>query len=831
MKYTPFFVQINNEIDSLMRSTWIIRKQQYYLDFLNSVPNALSVIKKVNNTGESFFVEGHREFVDSFHISSMFQHLRNNPKLVAYMLYFAEKNHHRKLASYLTDTFVSTIYSHCYLDEDKVAVLDILDELMDIYSNFYEDVRKQIHSSYSSFRILYNHLCNESPDMKTFFKLVLYKPIMHVLAENTLYLDIDINRALHRFDARDREKHFGKENTSEFQENVSKYKKWILKMLQHFVANFVSSLRNNIFAFPRSLALLIIRIYTQLIQKLDFSQVYAICIDLIFYYVICPAIHHPDMYGLTELHINKIARFNLAQCATLIQTLALTKYEDLGPHLTEVYDLFDKDCLSFVIDHILGIFNNISLPPPIKSKCLPYFLISAEELKIFLQYIQSFLDNEDIAGDDPLKVHFDKLSMETIKFCLDLHVSRPVIDQRRMKINFQVVNVDLQQFFEIQEKDAYSVQDIESCYEVDGASSPVDQTQVYQFDNNDYNHKMIGMLSDKRFLSKMNEDHIEFSENLNAILNEVDEIFKKEINDDEAGSDNLETVPPFDFHAFLNKKGEFLRKESKEYPDDVSLVEPVKDNLSFFGTDTSDLLNYVTIGKFNFESFKTAEAIQPLVEIDDFDSMMLEAQITDTKNSAVAKELLIELDDIPRPFQATTSKSTEQLAVEKPKLLQTMSADTRPLTNRKRFLSLGNLKTIKDKVKLSLKDKVDFTPQKVAFNPVVDDCIQEPLVDINPDVPEKPDLRSFTEILNQYRMSKDVAISLDDNLNIGLDSETSGSSKSQSTDSTKNIKEKLRKLMRSINLSLVYQSYHFLNLASKNYFIMFLKVSGGALFN
>lgn len=71
-------------------------------------------------------------------------------------------------------------------------------------------------------------------------------------------------------------------------------------------------------------------------------QVSAICTDLVFTHFVCPAIVNPEPYGITDAPISYIARFNLIQVAKIVQTLAMTRYEEIDPKLLDLYSLFDK---------------------------------------------------------------------------------------------------------------------------------------------------------------------------------------------------------------------------------------------------------------------------------------------------------------------------------------------------------------------------------------------------------------------------------------------------------------------------------------------------------
>ncbi|GIY73054.1 GTPase-activating protein and VPS9 domain-containing protein 1, partial [Caerostris extrusa] len=61
----------------------------------------------------------------------------------------------------------------------------------------------------------------------------------------------------------------------------------------------------------------------------------------------------PESYGITDIPISYIARFNLMQVAQILQVLAMSKWEEIDPKLMDLYGKFEKDCMSSLLDLIL----------------------------------------------------------------------------------------------------------------------------------------------------------------------------------------------------------------------------------------------------------------------------------------------------------------------------------------------------------------------------------------------------------------------------------------------------------------------------------------------
>lgn len=65
------------------------------------------------------------------------------------------------------------------------------------------------------------------------------------------------------------------------------------------------------------------------------------------------AIVDPNPVGIIDTPISYIARSNLMQIAQILQVLALWKWEEIDPRLSDLYSRFDKDALSSVLEAML----------------------------------------------------------------------------------------------------------------------------------------------------------------------------------------------------------------------------------------------------------------------------------------------------------------------------------------------------------------------------------------------------------------------------------------------------------------------------------------------
>jgi len=93
--------------------------------------------------------------------------------------------------------------------------------------------------------------------------------------------------------------------------------------------------------------------------RFNFLQVSIMCTDLVFGSFICPVIVNPELFGITELFMSDIARFNLMQVAQIIQRLAMWQWQEVDAKMTEVFSQFDKNCLWSIMEEILEASDNL----------------------------------------------------------------------------------------------------------------------------------------------------------------------------------------------------------------------------------------------------------------------------------------------------------------------------------------------------------------------------------------------------------------------------------------------------------------------------------------
>lgn len=139
------------------------------------------------------------------------------------------------------------------------------------------------------------------------------------------------------------------------QQQLYRYRKWTISTLVTSTVRFVNSLREIWMCFPPTIAWVVRQtaLVLQTNQTVSEEDIYSICTDLVFTNFICQAIIHPEAYGITDVPITNISRFNLVQVAQTIQSLCLMKNQEVDGKFRDFYLRFEKDSVYSLLDMIL----------------------------------------------------------------------------------------------------------------------------------------------------------------------------------------------------------------------------------------------------------------------------------------------------------------------------------------------------------------------------------------------------------------------------------------------------------------------------------------------
>ncbi|RWS31171.1 GTPase-activating protein and VPS9 domain-containing protein 1-like protein [Leptotrombidium deliense] len=344
--------------ERLFHFAWIIRKQRTNFE-------KVVFSQKDANPGNCCFIASALEnatFIDSYkklssfdtYFSDLMSKLRKNPKLVAQCLIEGENNS-LEVTSNIIPILMSSLYCDCLLQEDKTLVLHLMRELLIHQLTGCDNPRRVLRQGTCAFSRVYKIFSECLTSAKLFLTVALREAVINLLIEDDLYLDIDPQRAVQRFSREERLRHFGQEKSPSYNDNLLQFRMWTIKKLSSLVLKFIDGIQSNIHCFPESLCWLVKQMYSALkpTATVDEREIWFICADFVFGNFICHAIVNPELYGIVDINVNNISRFNLMQVAQIIQALVLSKYEETDPKLDYLYSNFPKDCLSSVLDFLL----------------------------------------------------------------------------------------------------------------------------------------------------------------------------------------------------------------------------------------------------------------------------------------------------------------------------------------------------------------------------------------------------------------------------------------------------------------------------------------------
>lgn len=341
---------------NLAQQAWITAQQRVNLNqLIMSKPycTPASCCQRANTLENSNFVDVYKylRYQTCLSYGEFLGALRKSPKLIASCLVEGDKLLPDSVQT-IVQSLAAGLYGSCLLPEDKILVLKLLKHLMLLQIVPSDNPRRLLRHSTCAFSRFYSVFHESLFSAKFFLTAALHNPIVQLLMEDEMFLDIDPDKAPIRFPPSERLKKFGKEGTAEYETKLQRYRLWTINSLFHITQRFIISIRENMHCFPSSVCWLV-RQMAGLLGKsgnVDSKEVHAMCTDLVFTYFICPAIVNPEPYGITDAPISYIARFNLMQVGQILQMLSLMKYQAVDSKTFDLYKKFDKDSVSSIID-------------------------------------------------------------------------------------------------------------------------------------------------------------------------------------------------------------------------------------------------------------------------------------------------------------------------------------------------------------------------------------------------------------------------------------------------------------------------------------------------
>lgn len=353
--------QVLRTSEKLFHLNWLIRQHRLVVEraFLNqgSDVDMAGLCYAASALDAATFCDSHKRLGSKEPLfSHLLSSLRLDPKLVAQVL-STDVAGGRNAASEIFPIVVSCLFGDCLVQEDRVLLFHVIRELVAIQVATSDHPRRLLRHGSCAFSQVLKMYQDTLPAAKLFLISALREAVISVLIEDDLYLDIDVERAVVRFPAEERNRHFGREGTTKYKEKMEKYKLWATEKLESLVSGFVRGIRESLFCFPEQLRWIVRDVHSALTGSDHFSvqEVGAICSDLTFNQFICHAVMYPELYGIVDMHITPIARFNLMQVAQIIQVLAMSQFEKMDSRFRDVCSRFESDnnSLSNVIDLVI----------------------------------------------------------------------------------------------------------------------------------------------------------------------------------------------------------------------------------------------------------------------------------------------------------------------------------------------------------------------------------------------------------------------------------------------------------------------------------------------
>lgn len=344
---------------NLAQQAWITAQQRVNLNqLIMSKPycTPASCCQKANILENSNFVDVYKylRYQTCLLYGEFLGALRKSPKLLAICLVEGDKLLPDSVQT-VVQSLAAGLYGSCLLPEDKILVLKLLKHLMLLQIVPSDNPRRLLRYGTCAFSRFYSVFHESLFSAKFFLTAALHNPIVQLLMEDEMFLDIDPDKAPIRFPPSERLKKFGKEGTTEYEAKLQRYRLWTINSLFHITQKFIISIRENMHCFPSSICWLVRQMAGFLGKNgnVDSKEVHAMCTDLVFTYFICPAIVNPEPYGITDAPISYVARFNLMQVGQILQMLSLMKYQAVDSKTFDLYKKFDKDSVSSIIDAIV----------------------------------------------------------------------------------------------------------------------------------------------------------------------------------------------------------------------------------------------------------------------------------------------------------------------------------------------------------------------------------------------------------------------------------------------------------------------------------------------
>ncbi|XP_044257839.1 receptor-mediated endocytosis protein 6 homolog [Tribolium madens] len=395
---------IKKKTDGLIEATWMTTKQRLYL--LSQREFTTQNYEHIKSITNSEFVEAKTLLgYQTVKINNLLQNLRKQPEELAKWLFVGEQINDDQF-SHVLQTVVTGLYSSCIFPEDTSYMLKLLLELAKLQLLKSENPRRMLKQGTCSFKNLFFIFTEVLPTAKFFLSAALELPILRLAACRDFYLDVDPDKTLMRY------RHNENNLKSEFRD-IQEYRTEVIRKLSEFTNSFISSLRENVYSFPKPIAWIVYHISKIITKSFGSKEAYAIVTELIFTLYICPAIVDPEQYCICDAQITEVTQHNLMQVGQILQVLALNKFESPENRFSDIYNLLDNDIVcNFMEDILFNLEFDDDTPPVDLAPTIirDSALLAEDELNNFILFLQK-VHNEMVQNDN-FKKHLGDSSIE-----------------------------------------------------------------------------------------------------------------------------------------------------------------------------------------------------------------------------------------------------------------------------------------------------------------------------------------------------------------------------------------------------------------------------------
>ncbi|XP_050544818.1 GTPase-activating protein and VPS9 domain-containing protein 1 [Daktulosphaira vitifoliae] len=417
--------QVTSISNRLAQEAWITTQQRINLNRLvlsNPDCTPADCCEIAHRLDEAQFIEAHEAlgYENTQTFGTIVQKLRVNPKLLAYCLTAGDRLLSNRMPE-VVNCILSGVFGSCLMAEDNVLFLKLLRHLAVLQLIPADNPHRVLCHGSCAFSRLYSAFHGSLFSAKLFLTAAFYDPIMQLLKDDEKFLDIDPDKARIRFS----HLKISNRDSPDYNLKLQSYRKNTVEQLVAIASKFINSLNENLYCFPSSVCWLVRQIHVLLSNgsTLSEKQIYSVCVNLIFTYFICPAIVNPEPHGITDADITQTARYNLIQVANIIQMLAMCKYDPIDNKVQDLYQHFNKDCVSSIMEALLKTSSRNSLNDEnltvnasfnIENLIRTVGLFTEDELQTFVNFL-------NVVSNDGMLSESDK------KELADMLINMPII--------------------------------------------------------------------------------------------------------------------------------------------------------------------------------------------------------------------------------------------------------------------------------------------------------------------------------------------------------------------------------------------------------------------